>query len=66
MKRLGCERWAAQGDDWGAGVTTALGYKAPAGLVGIHLDMVMFQPTDEERSEATSPEKWMLEATGLR
>jgi pimeloyl-ACP methyl ester carboxylesterase len=25
MKRLGCTRWAAQGGDWGAVVTTALG-----------------------------------------
>ena len=62
MKRLGYERWAAQGGDWGAGVTTALGYKEPAGLVGIHLNMVMFQPTEAERSDATSAEKEMLKA----
>lgn len=62
MKRLGYERWAAQGGDWGAGVTTALGYKAPTGLVGIHLNMVMFQPTEPELSDATSAEKKMLDA----
>lgn len=60
MRQLGYERWAAQGGDWGAAVTTALGYKAPSGLVGIHLNMVMFQPTEEERSEATDKEKEML------
>ena len=38
MRRLGYERWAAQGGDWGAVVTTALGALQPAGLVGIHLN----------------------------
>ena len=62
MKRLGYPRWAAQGGDWGAGVTTVLGYKAPAGLAGIHLNMVMFQPTDTERADASPDEKAMLDA----
>ena len=61
MKRLGYDRWAAQGGDWGASVTTVLGYKAPPGLVGIHLNMVMFQPTDEERANATPAEQRMLD-----
>ena len=60
MKRLGYDRWAAQGGDWGASVTTALGYKAPPGLAGIHLNMVMFQPTDEERANTTPDEQRML------
>jgi epoxide hydrolase len=62
MDRLGYSRWAAQGGDWGAGVTTTLGYIAPPGLVGVHLNMVMFQPSDEERAEATSAEQAMLDA----
>lgn len=37
MHRLGYERWAAQGGDWGAAVTTALGALRPEGLLGIHL-----------------------------
>ena len=37
MKRLGYTRWAAQGGDWGAVVTTALGAMQPEGLLGIHL-----------------------------
>jgi microsomal epoxide hydrolase len=61
MRRLGYDRWAAQGGDWGAAVTTTLGYKAPPGLVGIHLNMVMFQPTETERAEATSHEQKMLD-----
>ncbi|HEY1666064.1 MAG TPA: epoxide hydrolase [Trebonia sp.] len=38
MKRLGYTRWAAQGGDWGAVVTTALGAMRPEGLLGIHLN----------------------------
>jgi pimeloyl-ACP methyl ester carboxylesterase len=38
MKRLGYTRWAAQGGDWGAVVTTALGAMQPEGLAGIHLN----------------------------
>jgi epoxide hydrolase len=61
MGRLGYNRWAAQGGDWGASVTTALGYKMPPGLIGIHLNMAMFQPTDAERADATSAEQKMLD-----
>ncbi len=60
MQRLGYDRWAAQGGDWGAGVTTTLGYMAPPGLVGIHLNMVLFQPTDDERAGADADERQML------
>ena len=60
MQRLGYDRWAAQGGDWGAGVTTTLGYMAPPGLVGIHLNMVMFQPTEKERAAADADEQKML------
>ena len=62
MRRLGYDRWAAQGGDWGSAITTALGYMAPPGLIGIHLNMVMFQPTEEERADATPEEMAMLEA----
>ena len=36
MKRLGYTRYVAQGGDWGAGVTEAMGRQAPVGLLGIH------------------------------
>ena len=62
MDRLGYARWGAQGGDWGAAITTALGYMAPAGLAGIHLNMVMFQPSAEERAQATPQEQAMLDA----
>ena len=32
MERLGYDRWVAQGGDWGAAVTTAIGVARPAGL----------------------------------
>ncbi|AGL17364.1 epoxide hydrolase family protein [Actinoplanes sp. N902-109] len=38
MRRLGYSEWAAQGGDWGAVVTTALGAMRPQGLLGIHLN----------------------------
>ena len=60
MRRLGYDRWAAQGGDWGAMITTTIGYKAPPELAGIHLNMAIFQPTEQERSEATQQEKEML------
>lgn len=61
MERLGYDRWAAQGGDWGSAVTTALGYKAPRALVGIHLNMAMFQATEAERADATPEEQRMLD-----
>lgn len=60
MEQLGYDSWAAQGGDWGAAVTTTLGYMAPPGLVGIHLNMVLFQPTDDERADADAAEQRML------
>ena len=39
MARLGYERYGAQGGDWGAAVTSALGHHDPDHLAGIHLNM---------------------------
>ncbi|RRZ90983.1 epoxide hydrolase [Erwinia sp. 198] len=61
MERLGYgQRWAAQGGDWGSAVTTVLGHLRPPGLVGIHLNMVMYQPTRDEIAQATPEEQRML------
>src|ERR1019366_3209638 len=40
MGRLGYERYGAQGGDWGAAVTTAIGRQDTAHFIGIHLNMV--------------------------
>jgi pimeloyl-ACP methyl ester carboxylesterase len=59
MRRLGYTRFVAQGGDVGAGVTDAMGRRAPAGLIGIHTNLlvpalggVMPTDTDEERAAA--------------
>ena len=39
MKRLGYERFVAQGGDWGAVIVDLMGVQAPAELVGIHSNM---------------------------
>ena len=65
MQRLGYgDRWMAQGGDWGAAVTTALAHMRVPGLAGIHLNMVMLQPTPEERANATPAEQQMLDDAG--
>jgi hypothetical protein len=40
MDRLGYTRYVAQGGDVGAAVTDAMGRRAPAGLVGIHVNLL--------------------------
>jgi pimeloyl-ACP methyl ester carboxylesterase len=39
MERLGYQRYAAQGGDWGALIVDMMGVQAPQGLVGIHTNM---------------------------
>jgi pimeloyl-ACP methyl ester carboxylesterase len=36
MERLGYDRYAAQGGDWGGQITDLMGAQAPPGLIGIH------------------------------
>ena len=60
MERLGCTRWAAQGGDRGAQITTRLGYMQPSGLIGIHLNLVDYMPSETERQSATPEEQKIL------
>lgn len=48
MQRLGYAGWVAQGGDWGAAVTTAIGHLAPEGCRGIHLNMPIGRPGPED------------------
>jgi pimeloyl-ACP methyl ester carboxylesterase len=41
MRRLGYTRYVAQGGDVGAAVTDAIGRLGPAGLVGIHMNLLL-------------------------
>ncbi len=46
MKRLGYQRYVAQGGDWGAVIVDLMGVQAPAGLLGIHTNMAGVVPAD--------------------
>jgi pimeloyl-ACP methyl ester carboxylesterase len=39
MRRLGYTRYVAQGGDWGSPVSSAMARQAPAGLLGIHINL---------------------------
>jgi pimeloyl-ACP methyl ester carboxylesterase len=41
MRRLGYDRYVAQGGDVGASVTDAMGRQAPEGLLGIHMNLLV-------------------------
>ena len=71
MERLGYERFAAQGGDWGAGISTWIARKAPERLLGLHLNYIpgSFRPwieneaalTDEERGFLADKAQWLEE-----
>ncbi len=46
MKRLGYEKFVAQGGDWGAIITEIMGAQAPPELLGIHTNMANVIPPD--------------------
>jgi pimeloyl-ACP methyl ester carboxylesterase len=46
MKRLGYTRYVSQGGDWGSVVADAMARQAPAGLLGIHVNMPATVPAD--------------------
>jgi pimeloyl-ACP methyl ester carboxylesterase len=52
MKRLGYTRYVSQGGDWGAVVAEAMGRQAPAGLLGIHVNLAATIPSDVEAALA--------------
>jgi pimeloyl-ACP methyl ester carboxylesterase len=56
MKRLGYDRYVAQGGDWGAFVVDQMGLQAPEGLLAIHTNMPGTVPADvDEASLAGDP-----------
>ncbi len=57
MQRLGYDRYVAQGGDWGSAVTRAMAVQSLPGLIGIHLNMVVvFPPEDEAFADAEAQE----------
>lgn len=61
MTRLGYDRYVAQGGDWGAAITTAMGAQRPQGLAAIHVNLPLILP-EGPYDDASPAELAMLEA----
>ena len=62
MQRLGYGRWVAQGGDWGAAVTTAIGVAKPKECAAIHVNMPLVFPRPEDIKDPTPAEQASLAA----
>jgi pimeloyl-ACP methyl ester carboxylesterase len=63
MKRLGYDRYVAQGGDVGAAVTDAMGRQAPEGLLGIHVNLLVTVLAGGPLPSESEEERAALEAT---
>ncbi len=63
MRRLGYERFGAQGGDWGSGISRDLGLADPGHVAGVHLNMLSSPPPSDpaELAEFTDKEKGYLQ-----
>ncbi len=57
MKRLGYERYVAQGGDWGNAVTEQMALLKPEGLLGIHTNMPATVPPNVSKALASGGPK---------
>ena len=64
MLRLGYAKYVAQGGDWGAMVTTAIGLSDTENCLGIHLNMPIVMPDPATMGDLTEQEKSAL--SGLK
>jgi len=60
MRRLGYQRYVAQGGDWGAMVTTRIGVRDPEHCAAIHLNMPIALPAPETMNNLTADEQAAL------
>ena len=60
MARLGYDRFAAQGGDWGSMVTTMIGSRNPEHCLGIHLNMPVVLPSSVD--DLTEAEQQAMES----
>ena len=71
---LGYRRFAAQGGDWGAFITSRLGWRFAERMIGIHLNMLavrrdpklLTDPTPEEKAFLGQLEHFLKEETGYQ
>jgi microsomal epoxide hydrolase len=71
---LGYRRFAAQGGDWGAFITSRLGWRFAERLIGIHLNMLavrrdpkmLTDPTPEEKVFVEQLNQFLKEETGYQ
>ncbi len=66
MAELGYQRFGAQGGDWGAVVTTALGRNHADHLLGIHVNMPLGSRPDEEIELSPRDRRALDVAAGFR
>jgi pimeloyl-ACP methyl ester carboxylesterase len=57
MRRLGYNRFGAQGGDWGAAVTTAIAMAKPPECIAIHLNMPLVFPEPGDFADLTPAEQ---------
>ncbi len=70
---LGYRRFGAQGGDWGAFITSRMGYQFADRLIGIHINLLavrrdasLANPTPEEQRFLAHLAHWMKEETGYQ
>ncbi|MGI9292563.1 MAG: epoxide hydrolase family protein [Pseudomonadales bacterium] len=61
MRRLGYDRYVAQGGDWGAMVTSSMGQTQTDHCAGIHINMPIVAPDPETMNDLTPQEQSALE-----
>ncbi|MFD7642077.1 epoxide hydrolase family protein [Kitasatospora sp. NPDC059795] len=61
MRRLGYERYGAQGGDFGAGISLALGAVAPERVVGVHVNYLPTPPDPDAGIELSEADEARLD-----
>jgi epoxide hydrolase len=59
MRRLGYERYGAQGGDWGSGISRELGVQVPEHIIGVHLNMLA--PVGDEPPDLDARDRSRIE-----
>jgi epoxide hydrolase len=71
MRRLGYQRYGAQGGDWGAAISRELGRIRPREVIGVHLNLIpgaaaVTEPTEEELAALDPAERERTRASWER